>query len=87
MAATYLYNPLDQRSVKTLANGNKEIYHYDLNGNLLSLHYAAEQGHAELVQSLLAKGANKNLKDGNGDTAADTAKLLNKEEILLILNN
>ncbi len=37
LAATYIYNPLGQRSVKTLANGNKEIYHYDLNGNLLSV--------------------------------------------------
>ncbi|WP_039913054.1 RHS repeat domain-containing protein, partial [Cellvibrio mixtus] len=37
LAATYLYNPLGQRSVKTFANGNKEIYHYDLNGNLLSV--------------------------------------------------
>ena len=54
---------------------------------MIPLHYAVEQGHAELVQFLWAKGANKNLKDDNGDTPADTAKLLNKEDILLILNN
>lgn len=56
-------------------------------GGMTPLHYAAEQGHAELVQFLLTKGANKNLKDDNGDTPADTARLLNKEDILLILNN
>lgn len=51
------------------------------------LHYAVEQGHVELVQFLLINGADKNLKDDNGDTPADTAKLLNKEDILVILNN
>lgn len=50
------------------------------------LHYAVEQGHAELVKFLLAKGANKNLKDDNGDTPADTAKLINNEDIWVILN-
>lgn len=51
------------------------------------LHYAVEQGHAELVQFLLAQGANKNLKDDNGDTPADTTKLINNEDIWVILNS
>jgi RHS repeat-associated protein len=37
LAATYTYNPLGQRVVKTLANGSKEIYHYDEAGQLLSV--------------------------------------------------
>jgi RHS repeat-associated protein len=36
-AATYTYNPLGQRELKTLANGNKEIYHYDEAGHLISV--------------------------------------------------
>ncbi len=37
LAATYTYNPLGQRVVKTLANGTKEIYHYDQAGQLLAV--------------------------------------------------
>lgn len=37
LAATYTYNPLGQRVVKTLANGSKEIYHYDEAGQLISV--------------------------------------------------
>jgi RHS repeat-associated protein len=36
-AATYTYNPLGQRVLKTLANGTKEIYHYDESGQLLAV--------------------------------------------------
>lgn len=35
--ATYTYNPLGQRVVKTLINGNKEIYHYDESGQLIAV--------------------------------------------------
>jgi len=37
LAATYTYNPLGQRVMKTLANGAKEIYHYDEAGQLISV--------------------------------------------------
>lgn len=37
LAASYTYNPLGQRVVKTLANGNKEIYHYDESGQLIAV--------------------------------------------------
>ncbi len=37
LAASYSYNPLGQRTVKTLANGTKEIYHYDEAGHLISV--------------------------------------------------
>ncbi len=37
LAATYTYNPLGQRVMKTLANGSKEIYHYDEAGQLISV--------------------------------------------------
>jgi RHS repeat-associated protein len=37
LAANYTYNPLGQRVIKTLANGTKEIYHYDESGQLLSV--------------------------------------------------
>jgi RHS repeat-associated protein len=37
LAATYTYNPLGQRVVKTLANGTKEIYHYDEAGQLIAV--------------------------------------------------
>lgn len=36
-AATYTYNPLGQRVLKTLANGSKEIYHYDESGQLVAV--------------------------------------------------
>jgi RHS repeat-associated protein len=36
-AATYTYNPLGQRVIKTLANGTKEIYHYDESGQLIAV--------------------------------------------------
>lgn len=36
-AATYTYNPLGQRVVKELANGDKEIYHYDEAGQLIAV--------------------------------------------------
>ncbi len=35
--ATYTYNPLGQRVVKELANGDKEIYHYDEAGQLIAV--------------------------------------------------
>ncbi|MDO8336431.1 MAG: RHS repeat-associated core domain-containing protein, partial [Candidatus Saccharibacteria bacterium] len=35
--ATYTYNPLGQRVLKTLANGSKEIYHYDESGQLIAV--------------------------------------------------
>ncbi|HCS65058.1 MAG TPA: hypothetical protein DIW64_13875 [Cellvibrio sp.] len=37
LAASYSYNPLGQRTVKTLANGTKEIFHYDEAGHLISV--------------------------------------------------
>ncbi|MBK8186221.1 MAG: RHS repeat protein [Cellvibrio sp.] len=37
LAATYTYNPLGQRVMKTLANGTKEIYHYDEAGQLIAV--------------------------------------------------
>lgn len=37
LAATYTYNPLGQRVVKTLASGTKEIYHYDEAGQLIAV--------------------------------------------------
>lgn len=35
---------------------------------------AAAAGHAAMVKLLLERGANPELQDGNGDTAADVAK-------------
>jgi len=37
LAATYSYNPLGQRVLKTLANATKEIYHYDQSGQLIAV--------------------------------------------------
>lgn len=37
LAATYTYNPLGQRVIKTLANGSKEIFHYDEAGQLITV--------------------------------------------------
>ena len=39
-----------------------------------ALMLAARAGHTEVVESLLAAGANKYLKDGSGQNAADHAK-------------
>ena len=37
LAATYTYNPLGQRVVKLLANGTREISHYDETGQLIAV--------------------------------------------------
>ncbi len=36
--ASYTYNPMGQRVAKTLANGDQEIYYYDLDGHLISVY-------------------------------------------------
>ena len=36
-AATYVYNALGRRVLKTLANGAKKTYHYDESGQLIAV--------------------------------------------------
>jgi RHS repeat-associated protein len=64
LAATYTYNPLGQRVVKTLANGSKEIYHYDEAGQLLSVTDASGTTQREYIyfgNQQIAMFSNNNL--------------------------
>jgi ankyrin repeat protein len=47
--------------------------------------WAAGQGHVETVKVLLAKGANKTLKDDRGLTALEMAKEANQAAIVSLL--
>lgn len=50
-----------------------------------ALHFAALNGHEEVTQLLLGKGAEKNAKAGNGLTPLDLASALKKLEVVAIL--
>jgi len=50
-----------------------------------SLHRAAEKGHKEIAELLIAAGADVNAKDKNGETPRDRAISRNKTEIADLL--
>jgi hypothetical protein len=52
-----------------------------------ALHYAAINGRAPCVKSLLKAGADASLKDDEGDTALDRAKRMKHTEVIKILEN
>lgn len=49
------------------------------------LHKAAELGHLEAVRFLLREGIDLSIKDANGRTALECAKMLNKVEVVDVL--
>jgi ankyrin repeat protein len=58
--------------VKLALQKNPDVNHADADG-YTALHAAAENGHAEVVKLLLAKGADRT-KRATGKTPADLAK-------------
>ncbi|CEQ41272.1 SPOSA6832_02981 [Sporobolomyces salmonicolor] len=48
---------------------------------------AAPTGHAEVVKVLLAAGADKSLKDDDGNTALDLARLAEQDELVAVLSS
>ena len=51
------------------------------------LHYAAHEGHKEVVELLIAKGAVVNAKDDDGDTPLDYAHRRKYTEVAALLPN
>ncbi|GAA5934168.1 hypothetical protein JCM1841_004656 [Sporobolomyces salmonicolor] len=51
------------------------------------LHLATDRGHAEVVKVLLAAGADKSLKDDDGNTALDLARLAEQDELVAVLSS
>ena len=73
-------------ALKLLLDRGADIHNRGHNPNrLTALHFAAVQGHADLVASLLAAGARTDLKDKAGRTPADIAKQVGNREIRQML--
>jgi uncharacterized protein len=49
------------------------------------LHNAVEQGQLDAVLWLLAHGANKSMRNGAGETPAELARVLQEEDIAVVL--
>jgi len=52
---------------------------------LTPLHFAARGGHVDVIRTLLAKGADANLKSKGGRTALDLAKEKNQTDVIELL--
>ncbi|MCQ2050475.1 MAG: ankyrin repeat domain-containing protein, partial [Candidatus Saccharibacteria bacterium] len=44
-----------------------------------ALHFAAQEGHADIIRALIASGADVYARDGSGKTALDVATAKGKE--------
>jgi uncharacterized protein len=58
-----------------------------LDGRGTPLHEAARAGHAQIVQSLLAAGADPSIQDSEGRTALDLARAHQQDGIIQILQS
>ncbi len=54
-------------------------------GGLTALHWASMQGHKDMVQLLVTKGADVNMKNPSGQTALSMAKMQRNNEIVELL--
>lgn len=52
-----------------------------------ALHLATDRGHVEVVRYLLQSGADASIQDSEGATALDTARILENEKLILILED
>lgn len=51
------------------------------------LHLATDRGHTHVVRFLLESGADKSIQDTEGATALDTARILENQDLILILED
>ncbi len=56
-----------------------------MDGRTSALHEAAKAGHGEVVQLLLARGADRMLRDGDGKTALERAREAGRAEVVALL--
>lgn len=63
--------------VKMLVEKGADIHSKDELG-MTALHHAAREGHMEIVDTLLKKGAKASVRDGSGENALDMAMRYNK---------
>ena len=67
-------------------NAMCELEGYGIQFRMTPLHYAARQGHKDVVQALLQSGAQAYLLGGRGgESAADLAREAGHEEIVSLL--
>jgi ankyrin repeat protein len=71
--------------VKYLLENNADINLTTPYQNETALLWAVAMGNAEIVKLLLEKGADQTIKNRDGETAMDTAKKLNKEDMVQLL--
>ena len=77
----------DLEKVKALLKSNPNLASsIDVGSGKTPLHYAARSGHKEVVELLLANGANVNAEDEYGDTALYCAANGNKNLVALLLS-
>jgi cyclase len=80
-------NQGDLEQVKTLLEKNPELLNIkDNNGNTL-LHHAVDKGHKEIIELLIAKGADINAKNGMGYTPLDWVMDGGNSEIVELLKS
>ncbi len=75
----------DTARVKSLISHGTDVNHQQDNSGTTALIAASANGHTEIVQKLLAKGANANLKDSSGRTALMAAASNRQGEIVTAL--
>jgi ankyrin repeat protein len=64
----------------------KAIRARDAGGNTI-LHHAVRSGRADMVNFLVALGADKNSRNLNGESPADIARRQNREDLMLVLGD
>ena len=72
-------------AVKQHLAAGTDVNAKDDSHGLTPLHYAAEAGHKEIAELLIANGADVNAKDKYGRTPLDWAVMLGKPEIADLL--
>lgn len=77
-------NTMKEKLIEFLTTNPNEISNTDDEGYSL-LHREAIAGNLAIVETLLSKGADKNVKTSQGQTALDFAKKLNWEHLIQLL--
>jgi len=75
----------DLSGLQTIIQADSSLVNYQDDQGMTPLHFAADRGHAHVVQWLVEHGADRSIKDVDDMTAYDVAELSGRDELLDML--